>query len=195
MVIGEKPHWLAQQIWDGATNKQKRQACDISNERTKQRFLEQMFDTFRNGEENRKIRLIQNSLTGRLKQRQFREQTAATSLIQPPLKVPSRLEKIEVEGFLPPHPETLREMPYKEFLKSDYWAYCRKAIYARDRYACRICGIRKRPGIFLQVHHLSYEHHGEEFDYPDDLITICDRCHRKEHNLPTRLVIDSNSQG
>jgi 5-methylcytosine-specific restriction endonuclease McrA len=66
---------------------------------------------------------------------------------------------------------------YRAYLRSDYWWRTRKRIYQRDRYECRICGAREG----LQVHHkfTSYERLGAELD--TDLITVCDRCHKRIH--------------
>ncbi|WP_416212660.1 HNH endonuclease [Nostoc sp. DedQUE04] len=35
----------------------------------------------------------------------------------------------------------------------------------------------------LQVHHLTYENHGKEHEHLEDLITLCDDCHKKQHSL------------
>jgi 5-methylcytosine-specific restriction endonuclease McrA len=39
----------------------------------------------------------------------------------------------------------------------------------------------------VNVHHRTYEHHGEEHQYLDDLILLCHPCHSKFHGkLPER---------
>lgn len=68
---------------------------------------------------------------------------------------------------------------YQNFLQSDYWEIVRDRILYRDNHTCQQCGSQTR----LQVHHLTYEHHGEEHLYPEDLITLCRSCHEEVHGL------------
>lgn len=66
---------------------------------------------------------------------------------------------------------------YNRFLQSDYWKQVREWILQRDNYTCQSCGAT----TYLQVHHLTYEHHGEEHLHPEDLITLCRDCHKRAH--------------
>lgn len=68
---------------------------------------------------------------------------------------------------------------YEKFLQSDYWHQVRDWILARDDHTCQHCGSTTR----LQVHHLTYEHHGEEHLHPEDLLTLCRSCHEEVHGL------------
>lgn len=72
-----------------------------------------------------------------------------------------------------------RQTSYDEFLQSDYWQQVRKWVIERDSHTCQHCGATKR----LQVHHLTYEHHGEEHLYPEDLVTLCRGCHEAVHGM------------
>lgn len=67
---------------------------------------------------------------------------------------------------------------YEEFLQSDYWQQVRYWILERDGHTCQSCGAMIR----LEVHHLTYEHHGEEHLHPEDLVTLCRDCHAREHD-------------
>lgn len=67
---------------------------------------------------------------------------------------------------------------YNLFLQSDYWKQVREWVLQRDNNTCKSCGATK----YLQVHHLTYEHHGREHEYLEDLVTVCRGCHERIHN-------------
>lgn len=73
--------------------------------------------------------------------------------------------------------DNLRAMLYKDFVKTLYW----KSIVLRRKYIdgmiCTKCGAKNN----LEVHHLTYEHHGDERHHFEDLITLCNGCHEKLH--------------
>jgi len=73
----------------------------------------------------------------------------------------------------------LKAMPYGEFLESGYWRYVRMLVLKRDRFRCQKCSAPNR----LQVHHLTYAHHGEEHKFLNELLTLCDTCHQDAHGL------------
>ena len=63
---------------------------------------------------------------------------------------------------------------------SKTWKDKRDAVLKRDGYRCRICGSGKN----LHVHHITYERlFHEELD---DLLTVCNKCHRKLHSEDVR---------
>lgn len=71
------------------------------------------------------------------------------------------------------------------FGDNHWWSAARKAAKKRDRYACRLCGARRRDGAKLQVHHIvpcegrhsvSGCHH-----HVDGLVTLCEDCHHDVH--------------
>lgn len=70
---------------------------------------------------------------------------------------------------------------YGQYLKSKHWADLKYRVLVRDGYACVKCGAR----MWLQPHHKFYRSRWED-SQPEDLITLCDSCHRKEHKLPPR---------
>lgn len=73
--------------------------------------------------------------------------------------------------------ENLRAMLYKDFVKTIYW----KSIVMRrkwmDGFKCTRCGSSDN----LCVHHLTYDHHGDERHHFEDLITVCKDCHAQIH--------------
>jgi|GEM_PF-4529996 len=71
----------------------------------------------------------------------------------------------------------LKLLPYKEFLQSRYWEIVRNYVRWKRGYTCELCASTEK----LQVHHKTYEHHGEEHDYLDDLILLCSTCHSRHH--------------
>ena len=72
----------------------------------------------------------------------------------------------------------LNELPYKDFLNTNYWKIISKESKKRDQNKCRTC----TSNTMLSTHHRGYEHRGEEFNYMSDLITLCSECHKKIHN-------------
>jgi hypothetical protein len=75
--------------------------------------------------------------------------------------------------------ERLRVMPYRNFLRTTYWGIVRAQTIKRAGFACQLCNQASR----LEVHHRTYEHHGQEHDwYSNDLIVLCNPCHAKFHN-------------
>lgn len=73
----------------------------------------------------------------------------------------------------------IKRMPYKTFLCTPYW----KIIAAYEKYEagkkCALCGSTK----MLNVHHKTYEHHGNEAFNLDDLVTVCRECHKAIHGI------------
>jgi 5-methylcytosine-specific restriction endonuclease McrA len=66
---------------------------------------------------------------------------------------------------------------YQEYLKSHHWNELRTEVLVRDSYRCTGC---RAGNTILQVHHKLYRDTWEQ-TIPSDLITLCVRCHRKEH--------------
>ena len=70
----------------------------------------------------------------------------------------------------------LRSLKYEDFLKTRYWMAISKRL--RDGAKCEICGSTEN----LHVHHKTYEHHGYEHLYLEDLQCLCNDCHLKVHH-------------
>lgn len=65
------------------------------------------------------------------------------------------------------------------------WTNQREAILARDEYRCRVCG-KKRKETQLHIHHqqpLRSFHSRQEANRPQNLITLCPRCHQRVENV------------
>lgn len=70
----------------------------------------------------------------------------------------------------------LRMLLYKDFLRTPYW----KTIVLRKKFIdgkCTCCGSTND----LECHHKTYEHHGDERHYMNELTTLCKSCHNKIH--------------
>ena len=77
--------------------------------------------------------------------------------------------------------DEINKLSYPEFLETLYW----KAISAYKRYEtdykCELC---KTGNKKLDVHHKNYKRHGYEHCegvYHNDLIVLCENCHKKSH--------------
>ena len=68
----------------------------------------------------------------------------------------------------------LRSMPYDLFLKSVYWKTVRRFVLWKRGGRCAQCGRTKH----IQLHHETYEHRGSEYLHLDDLIVLCETCHK-----------------
>ena len=67
-----------------------------------------------------------------------------------------------------------RKRAYDDYLRSEEWASIRSSIRVRCNGACEHCG-----GAMDDVHHLTYEHVGDE---PlEDLQGLCRDCHETAH--------------
>jgi hypothetical protein len=70
---------------------------------------------------------------------------------------------------------------YSEKLKSPFWQKKRLMIFNRDGWACVQCGSTT---VTLQVHHKKYVYGREPWEYDNkELETLCENCHRGEHNI------------
>ena len=100
----------------------------------------------------------------------------------------------------------LEDITYTDYLKCNEWIEKHNEIIARDNQKCRICKttesigpifsgddrffhrrqkgkvISEKHPVHLEVHHKLYIRDRLPWDYEnDDLITVCDPCHRKIH--------------
>ena len=63
-------------------------------------------------------------------------------------------------------------------LKTPEWDIIRKLVLKRDNYTCQKCGAKKK----LDVHHKKPWRINKE-DNPDNLISLCRKCHMREERL------------
>jgi len=68
----------------------------------------------------------------------------------------------------------MNKSAYRQYLESGEWQERRQAAMIRADGYCERCGKEA-----VHVHHLSYDNLGCEDD--DDLIALCEECHRLEH--------------
>lgn len=93
------------------------------------------------------------------------------------------------------HHDVLK-MTYDELLKSPQWIKKRKLILDRDNNKCLNCNSQKR----LHVHHRQYRYNSilggfvNPWEYDNKfLITLCESCHKKGHDLYKVPVININN--
>lgn len=71
----------------------------------------------------------------------------------------------------------LKDLDYKDFLKTPYWKAVAQKVRARAKWRCQICDEKTS----LDVHHRNYACHGQEHLYLNELIAICRPCHERHH--------------
>ena len=72
---------------------------------------------------------------------------------------------------------------YKLFLQSEYWNHVRQLVLVRDGYRCKLCHSQKK----LHIHHKTYKNHFNEHKNLQDLVTLCEKCHKIIHNKTKKL--------
>jgi hypothetical protein len=77
-------------------------------------------------------------------------------------------------------------MTYREKLRDPRWQQLRLMVMQRDGWRCQsvVCAANRNPRVMLVVHHKRYIAGREPWDYaPDDLITLCVKCHDSIHEV------------
>jgi len=74
--------------------------------------------------------------------------------------------------------ERLRRLPYRQYLRSDWWMLVKRQKKKRAGFRCEMCSSSKN----LEVHHKTYENRGNE--HWEDLIVLCLICHERHHSKP-----------
>lgn len=77
-------------------------------------------------------------------------------------------------------------MTYREKLRDPQWQQLRLTIMNRDGWRCQsdVCAAHHNSRVMLVVHHKRYISGREPWDYaPDDLITLCVKCHDSIHEV------------
>jgi len=76
---------------------------------------------------------------------------------------------------------------WSQAFRDSRWQEKRLLIMQRDNFTCRSCG--KKEGVTLNVHHIYYEKNRAPWEYEDDmLITWCEDCHKKRHELQKHVL-------
>jgi hypothetical protein len=65
--------------------------------------------------------------------------------------------------------QRLAGLPYERFLDTAYWRTVSAYVIHRQGKQCALCPNTRG----IQVHHKTYDHHGEEHRYLNDLIGLC----------------------
>lgn len=68
---------------------------------------------------------------------------------------------------------------YKEYLLSEKWKQIKEIILKRDNFKCTQCEAEDQ----LHIHHLTYQHIYNELEHLEDLTTLCEMCHKKQHKI------------
>ena len=77
---------------------------------------------------------------------------------------------------------------YEKLLKSDYWKGYSYSLIKERNFTCQDCGRRfYNERNKLQVHHLVYRDANPWSYSPDELIVLCEDCHRKRHGISQPL--------
>ena len=72
-------------------------------------------------------------------------------------------------------------MSYTDKLKDPRWQKMRLLIFERDCWMCQDCGNKTKT---LHIHHKQYFSGLNPWEYtPETLITFCETCHKKAHDL------------
>ena len=75
---------------------------------------------------------------------------------------------------------------YEQLLKSDYWRGYSYSLIKERNFTCEDCGRRfYGERNKLQVHHLVYRDVNPWSYSPDEVVVLCEDCHKKRHGIAT----------
>jgi len=75
-----------------------------------------------------------------------------------------------------------RDQEARSFYKSKAWEKCRQYVLVRDNYLCQYCLEKGKLTPADMVHHIEeLKDNPEKALDPDNLISLCNTCHNKEH--------------
>lgn len=75
---------------------------------------------------------------------------------------------------------------YERLLQSDYWKGYSYSLIKERNFTCEDCGRRfENERNKLQVHHLVYRDVNPWSYKPEELIVLCEECHKKRHGIMT----------
>jgi predicted mannosyl-3-phosphoglycerate phosphatase (HAD superfamily) len=75
---------------------------------------------------------------------------------------------------------------YERLLQSDYWKGYSYSLIKERNFTCEECGRRfENERNKLQVHHLVYRDVNPWSYKPEELIVLCEECHKKRHGIMT----------
>jgi len=73
----------------------------------------------------------------------------------------------------------IKSMDYYEFLNTLYWKTISAKKKRQSNFKCQICNSNN----LLATHHRNYEIRGYELQNMNDLIVLCNDCHKKHHEI------------
>ena len=89
----------------------------------------------------------------------------------------------------PPKPEKGADRKRRRKARTNAGKAFREAVRQRDGYRCRLCGRRVRRTLDVLADDAAHVHHirgrnvaPEDRFNPDTALTLCGKCHRKEHS-------------
>jgi 5-methylcytosine-specific restriction endonuclease McrA len=87
-----------------------------------------------------------------------------------------RAERYQIEQ----QRQTEWRVKYEDYLRSEQWQSKRRLVFQRCAGICEGC----RQAKATQVHHLTYEHLGDELLW--ELAAVCRECHERVHEISLR---------
>lgn len=88
------------------------------------------------------------------------------------------LELKEINKLYNKYLNKVKKLRYEDYLKSDHWKNFKQKAIQNANYKCQLCGNKEEK---LSVHHNNYKNKGKETF--DDVVVLCDKCHKKFHNI------------
>ena len=83
---------------------------------------------------------------------------------------------------------------YEQLLKSDYWKGYSYSLIKERNFICADCGQRfYNERHKLQVHHLVYRDKNPWSYKPEELVVLCEKCHKKRHGIWQEPKQESNA--
>ena len=83
---------------------------------------------------------------------------------------------------------------YERLLKSDYWKGYSYSLIKERNFTCEDCGRRfYGERNKLQVHHLVYRDVNPWSYSPDEVVVLCEDCHKKRHGITTETRTEPSS--
>ena len=79
--------------------------------------------------------------------------------------------------------KTLCKLKYTDFLRTPYWQMIASIVKSEKDMVCENCGKRFNKNMFLDAHHKDYSIHGEEHLHMNELVCLCDFCHKNLHQI------------
>ena len=100
---------------------------------------------------------------------------------------PWRAQETALAGSLALKDPNIQGADYQNGVQKDFWNVREYVLY-RDGHICQHCG---KSNTILNVHHIESRQTGG--NSPDNLITLCEKCHKAYHNDKIKLSIKKHN--